>query len=83
MYKQPTLKDYFREKQEVVVVKREYRRKYKINWKRFLQNAFNIFAFWRPPKKRYILLPSIELNHDVKSEFIVREDIALELNKKD
>lgn len=47
----PTLKNLF-EMEEVVTVKKSYRRKYKINWKQFFINVGNLIAFWKPKQKR-------------------------------
>jgi hypothetical protein len=49
----PTLKDLFN-KEEVVVVKREYRRMYRINWAIFFSNLYKFIAFWKPKNKRYL-----------------------------
>lgn len=52
-WNRPTLNDLFK-KEEVVVVKREYRRMYKINWRMFFSNLYKFIAFWRPKNKRYL-----------------------------
>lgn len=75
MYKQPTLKDYFRDKQEVIVVKREYRKMYKINWKRFFKNVYKMIAFWKPAPRRF-MFSSIERNLDTENEFIIRAEVV-------
>lgn len=74
MYKQPTLRDYFRDKQEVVVVRREYRKMYKINWRRFFKNVYKMIAFWKPAPRRF-MLPSIERNLYQEDEFLIRKEV--------
>lgn len=50
-WNQPRLKDLFK-KEEVVVVKKEYRRMYKIRWKNLFRNLYNFLAFWKVKHKR-------------------------------
>jgi len=50
-WNRPTIEDLFK-KEEVVVIKREKRRMYKISWRIFFRNIIKLFAFWKPGFKR-------------------------------
>jgi hypothetical protein len=60
-FERPSLKDLFK-KEEVVVVKKEYRRKYRVNWRQFFINLTNLFAFWKKPINRRYAPSVIEKN---------------------
>lgn len=47
-----TFKDLLK-KEEVVIVKKEYRSLYKLNWRVFFRNLYTMIAFWKPKKYQY------------------------------
>lgn len=75
-WNRPTLRDLFK-KEEIVVVRREQRRIYKLNWKVFFRNLYNLIAFWKPENKRLHYRRSVVLSAETKKDEIgaIREPV--------
>ena len=79
-WSRPTLEDFFK-KEDVVVIKREKRRMYKINWKIFFRNIIKLFAFWKPGFKR--LLNNTIVKNQTEDEIAIFTKHNIELLTKD
>ena len=63
-WNRPTLRDFLK-KEEVIVIKKEQRRMYRINWKTFFKNLYDLVAFWKPKSKRLRYRRSAILSSEV------------------
>ena len=78
-WNRPTFSDLLK-KEEVVVIKKEYRRMYKVNWKTFFKNLYDLLAFWKPRNQRTRYRRSVILAAEVNKDELaaIREPVIAE-----